>query len=119
MSSAEHSGANFGVSIGTENRLFLILLFWAEVEEKADIIIGLESGAAGRFASGAAGGLESGAAAGSGLRTGMVLGAGNGGREADFSTDGTDVNPVSATLAPRSALLETHLRAWGNTGGDG
>jgi len=43
----------------------------------------------------------------------MVLGAGNGGREADFSADGTDVNPVSATLAPRSALLETHLQAWG------
>lgn len=42
----------------------------------------------------------------------MVLGAGIGGRE-------EDVNPGSATLAPRSALLETHLRAWGNTGGYG
>ncbi len=40
-------------------------------------------------------------------------------READLSADQTDVKPGSDTFAPRSALLETHLRARGNTRGGG
>ncbi len=40
-------------------------------------------------------------------------------READFSTDRTDVKHGSDTFAPRSALLEAHLRARGNTRGCG
>lgn len=65
---------------------------------------------------GGASGLDNGAAAGSGLRTGMVSEAGNREREADFSTDWTDVIAGSTTLAPRSVLLDTHLRVRGNTG---
>ncbi len=55
-------------------------------------------------------------AAGSELRTGLVWGAENGGWKADFSADRTDVIVGSATLAPSSALFETHFRARGNTG---
>ncbi len=40
-------------------------------------------------------------------------------READLSADQTDVKPGSDTFALRSALLETHLRARGNTRGGG
>ncbi len=42
-------------------------------------------------------------------------GGGFGKRGADFSADRTDVKHGSSTFAPRSALLETHLRARGNT----
>lgn len=44
--------------------------------------------------------LERGAAAVSGLRTGKDLGIGDRGRDVDLSTDQTDVNVGSATLAP-------------------
>ncbi len=49
----------------------------------------------------------------------MDPGAWLGRREANFSADQTDVKPGSATFAPRSALLETHLRARGNIRGGG
>ncbi len=42
-------------------------------------------------------------------------GGGLGRRGADFSADRTDVTDGSSTFAPRSALLEAHLRARGNT----
>ncbi len=94
------------------NRLFfLIFFFWAEVREKAAAFLGVENEAAG--------GPESGAAAVSGLRTGKGLGTRNKGRDVDFNADLTARNAGLETLAPRSALLEVHLQAWGNTGGDG
>ncbi len=44
-----------------------------------------------------------------------AVGSGLGRRGADFSADRTDVKDGSSTFAPRSALLEAHLRARGNT----
>ncbi len=46
---------------------------------------------------------------------GTADGGGLGRRGADFSADRTDVTDGSSTFAPRSALLEAHLRARGNT----
>ncbi len=44
-----------------------------------------------------------------------AVGGGLGRRGADFGADRTDVKDGSSTFAPRSALLEAHLRARGNT----
>ncbi len=48
--------------------------------------------------------------AGSDLRAGLVGGADNGGWKTDFSPYRTEVIAGSATLAPRSALFETHFQ---------
>ncbi len=47
-------------------------------------------------------------------RTGLVRGAENGGWKADFNAERTDVMAGSATLAPRSMLLEITFLAQGN-----
>ncbi len=73
----------------------------------------LDYGAAGNLDCGAAGGLDSGAAAVSGLRTEKELGTVDRKRDADLSADRTDWYAGSAILAPRSALFDVHLRAWG------
>lgn len=78
----------------------------------------LDRGAASELDHGAAGKLHCGAAGVSVLRTGKALGTGDCKRNVDFSADLTDQNAGSTTLAPRSALLEVHFRARGNTGGN-